>query len=700
MQLSSNINLLSPNEAYNLFYQQFQKHFDKSFLYTNNNKKVYEHKSQPWMTSSLIKACRKKSRLLKIYNKTKTIAARAKYVAYKNVLKQLIRQEEKAYYQRLFEINAHDVRKSWKIINELINKNVVKNKAMTFKINGIITQDKHTIVNEYNNYFTDIGPSLVKKIPTSNQLTAQKEHITKKDTMVLFPTDSHEIKTIISNLKRSSSCGIDQVPSLVVKSVSDSLSPVLAALINRSLTTGTFPDALKIAKINPIYKAGDKSQIENYRPISLLNTFSKIYERVFLNRLNSYINKHNILHDDQFGFRKNRSTKLALLSFIDTVTDSLDNNDYVISLFIDLSKAFDTIDHTLLLKKLHNYGIRGLAYQFLNSYLTDRFQCVEIDGISSGLKQITCGVPQGSILGPVLFLLYINDIHTCSDLLKFILFADDTTVLYSSSNLGELVTTVNRELTYLVNWFNSNKLSLNVSKTNYIIFSNHKLDKSHEDVIVGPIKINKVATTKFLGVIIDEKLTWTNHIREIEKKLASAIFVLRNIRYKINSSTALKLYDTLILPHLMYCNILWGNTYKTHTANIYRLQKRALRVCYGVNAQTNYSIFKLSNKLSIHDMHSLQTAQLIFQYFRHHHLLPKCISALFKKNSDIHSLNTRSQNNLCLHIPFAKINVRKFSTKIFAPQLWNKIPLDLRKIQSYSLFTKQYKIHLSSNMDE
>ena len=150
----------------------------------------------------------------------------------------------------------------------------------------------------------------------------------------------------------------------------------------------------------------------------------------------------------------------------------------------------------------------------------------------------------------------------------------------------------------------------------------------------------------------------------------------------------------------MYCNLLWGNTYKTHTANIYLLQKRALKLCYGVKTQTNESLFKLSNKLSIYNIHSLQTAQLVFQYFQFDCILPRCISALFKKNSDVHSLYTRSQNNLCLLIQFGKLNVRKFATKIFAPLLWNKIPLDIRQIQSFSLFTKQYKIYLSSNSSD
>jgi len=290
------------------------------------------------------------------------------------------------------------------------------------------------------------------------------------------------------------------------------------------MVSGIFPDALKLAKITPIYKAGDKSSITNYRPISVLNSFSKIYEKVFLNRLNDYLTSLNFFHDGQFGFRKNRSTQLALVSFLDTITEALDNNHYVISLFLDLSKAFDTIDHHILLRKMHNLGIRGVALEYIKSYLTNRFQCVTIDGTSSDLRGVICGVPQGSILGPILFLIYINDLQYCSSLLKLLLFADDTTLLYSSKNLDSLMAVVNRELLQLSEWFNLNKLSLNISKSNYMLFSSHKDISPILDVKIGHHVIQRVSSTKFLGVEIEDNLLWTNQIAKIEKKISASIF--------------------------------------------------------------------------------------------------------------------------------------------------------------------------------
>jgi retron-type reverse transcriptase len=325
--------------------------------------------------------------------------------------------------------------------------------------------------------------------------------------LALFPTDTSEIKNIIMSIKNSSACGIDQIPITVIKSVVDCISSVLASLINHSISKEIFPDALKIAKVIPIYKAGDKSLISSYRPISLLTTFSKVFEKVILKRLENFLEKHKLLSDNQFGFRKNRSTQLALTSYLDKLTEALDKNEYAISLFIDLSKAFDTIDHSLLLKKLYSYGIRGLAYDYIKSYLSNRLQYVETHGMSSSLLSITCGVPQGSILGPILFLLYINDISACTKLLKLFLFADDTTILYSSKDINELIKTMNKELETISDWFKLNKLSLNTAKTNYMIFKPIKNEIIHPNLLLNETAVVRVHSTRFLGVEIDEKLT-------------------------------------------------------------------------------------------------------------------------------------------------------------------------------------------------
>ena len=301
---SNNLTELSPNESYNLFFSKFKNIFDRSFLHSNRNgvgfRSQKKKRDVPWMTFNLIKSCRKKSRLLTIYKKTGSFMARNNYVTYKNILKQILRQEEKNYYEKLFDQKSNDIKKTWKLINSLLNKTTIDSKSNFFKIDGVLTNNKSTIVDSFNKYFSEIGPSLAQNIPSTNTGSSLCNNIEfLKGSMALIPTDCYEVESVIRNIKTSASCGVDMVPIAAIKCVSKTLAPILATLINHSFSKGIFPDALKISKITPILKMGDKSLLSNYRPISLLNSFSKVYEKIFLIKLNSFLSKHNILYEGQ-----------------------------------------------------------------------------------------------------------------------------------------------------------------------------------------------------------------------------------------------------------------------------------------------------------------------------------------------------------------------------------------------------------------
>ena len=296
-----------------------------------------------------------------------------------------------------------------------------------------------------------------------------------------------------------------------------------------------------------------------------------------------------------------------------------------VGVFIDLSKAFDTIDHTILLSKLNLYGVRGIAHKWFSDYLNNRKQYTSVKNCDSRLNNIQHGVPQGSILGPLLFLLYINDLHHCSSLLSFILFADDTTILFSHSDYSSLVNILNKELVEVYSWFKSNKLSLNSSKTNYIIFSKSSISPSNSDIIINNESINRVLSTKFLGVIIDDKLSWTQHIFYISKVISRNTGVMSKLRSFLPSVTLTSLYNTLILPYLNYCNIVWACTSTNKLHSLMIIQKRAIRICTLSQPRDHSApLFYKLHTLTLSDINKFQIG--IFMYRFTNNLLPRTFS--------------------------------------------------------------------------
>jgi len=380
----------------------------------------------------------------------------------------------------------------------------------------------------------------------------------------LQETDKCEIEKIVKSLKNASA-GYDDIHAKIVKSTFHLYIDPLVHIFNLSLENGFFPDELKVAKIIPLHKSGDTMNITNYHPVSVLPLFSKILERLMYSRLISFIQQHDTLYKFQFGFREKHSANLALIALVDKITSAIDKGDIVIGLFLDLKKAFDTVNHNILLDKLFHYGVRGVAFDWITDYLDQRKQYVNFQNIASCESIIKCGVPQGSILGPLLFLLYVNDIANVSEILVPIIFADDTNMFLQGKNIRETIQIMNTEISKVVTWLNSNLLLLNIDKTQYMIFhSNKKKINSQCPVKVSEQDIERVSNTKFIGVNLDEKLTWEKHILMIKSKVAKGIGILCKARKVFPISTLKTLYYSIIYPHLTYCVEVWGNTSKTH----------------------------------------------------------------------------------------------------------------------------------------
>ena len=492
---------------------------------------------------------------------------------------------------------------------------------------------------------------------------------------------------IISKLS-SSAPGHDEIKLDDIKSVLNNLVQPLTYVTNLSLSQGIFPDELKKAKVIPLYKANDPMLFNNYRPISVLPLFSKILERIMYNRMIKFINKHKLLYKYQFGFRKDHSTYMALIILIDKISAALDKGDFTIAVLIDFRKAFDTVDHEILLHKLHHYGIRGVAYDWINSYMSNRQQMVSYNGASSSYRTINCGVPQGSILGPLLFIIYINDLSTVSKILTSVLFADDTTLLDSDSNLTTLINRFNIELVSIVNWLNANRLSLNIDKTNFMTFRPKNRNDPSPDIMISGTKINQVDKAKFLGVIIDSKLSWSDHTKHVIKKISKGIGIIIKARKYFNQDTLLNLYNTMVLPYISYCIHVWGKSASIHINKIHILQKKIVRIISGVPPRTH--------SLPLFDKLKLMTAYQVYDYYvgvfmykLYHEKLPPMFN-MFQRTSNVHNYSTRQYDSF--YIDFVPTLRSQRTIKITGPKLWNKISSQINihcKIGTYKTHLKK-----------
>ena len=414
-------------------------------------------------------------------------------------------------------------------------------------------------------------------------------------------------------------------------------------------------------------------------------------------RLFDFFETNSILENNQFGFRPKHSTYMALLKMTDKITAEMDNKYYSLGIFLDLSKAFDTIDHQILLDKLHRYGIRGIAYEWIKSCLSNRKQCVSVNGELSDLMPIYCGVPQGSILGKLLFIIYINDISKISKMLDFILFADDTNIFVKDKSLSSLNCAVNLELKKISRWFKLNKLSLYLKKINYILFTKKsRINPNELDIKIDSVVVQRATQTEFLGFVINERLTWNDHIQVVKHKVSKGLGILTKIRHFITNSILINLYYTLIYPHFEYCNIVWAlcGTSSTYIAKLFLLQKRAVRIITKSPWKAHTApIFRRLGILTIFDINKLQTA--CFMYRVKCRLMPSYFDKMFLPNSSIHQYNTRQIDDL--HVFYSRTTIRQNSIAIYGTKIWNNLDPKLKQLTTPNQFKYHYKNFLISN---
>ena len=696
---SSVLTNMHPESAFKEFSKLFTSIYEKNFPFRNkiSGRSSFNKIRSPWMTSAILKSIKRKNKLYKTYLTTPNKKNENIYKKYKNKLNHTIKISKKMYYEEQLIKHKHNAKMIWKTMNEILNKRE-KNKELpeTFFDTNSSKQvkDPKAIANKFNEYFTNIGPNLAKKIK-KNANTNFEKYLTGNypNSMFLTPITENEIQSELRMMHSNKSPGYDNINNKIIKLSATEISKPLTHIFNLTFVNGVIPDELKLALVTPIFKAQESDRFENYRPISVLSCFSKLLEKLMYNRLISYIEVNKILSKHQYGFRKNRSTELAIIELVDKITKGIDQGKYTLGIFLDLSKAFDTIHHRILIKKLEHYGIRGICLKWFENYLENRKQVVKYNKIKSDEMTIKSGVPQGSILGPLLFLLYINDIQNCSNIISIILFADDTNVFYSHTSIEKLNEIMQTEINKISDWLNANILSINTTKTKCILFrSRKKKQKQNITITINDNVIKQVKKTTFLGVVIDECLTWKEHINLITKKMIKASSIISRIRHFTNLNALKLIYYSLVYPYLIYGNLIWGNTYKTRLQKIMNIQKKLMRlITFKSYSEHTESIFKKLEILNIYQVNDFLTSLFMFRYFNLKNL-PEIFVNYFITNKEVHHHNTRKSSQL--HKSYKKTNYVTYTLSSKGVDIWNGLNKKYKDIKSLYIFRKEIKKHL------
>ena len=555
------------NDAFNTFHGILQSTLDTICPIHTIKLSKNNIRREPWLTKGLLR-CTKKQKLLyhKQLHKSSTEIDRIKYINYRNTLQQLLRRTKENYYRQKCTEFKHNTNKLWKMVNRIISKENDKTNCIDYlKIENINYYDSKVIAEEFGKYFSSVGKNFAKKIPTP-QISVEnylKKIPVNPKSLFMTPTTPQEIQEIISGLANKSSSGHDNITNTLLKQPQVSLSEPLSIIFNKSLESGEFPQEMKKADVIPLYKTKEKYLVMNYRPISLLLTISKVLEKIVHKRTYRFLNDTNQLYQSQYGFRSGHSCESAICELVGTIAKKQEEGLHTIGLFIDLSKAFDTLDHKILLQKLHKYGIRGVCLDWFTSYLEKRemrSKCIANDNTSySSYYDMDYGTPQGSCLGPLLFLVFINDIHTSITFSSIILFADDTTILHSHRNLRFLKWCIEEDLKNLMDWFKANQLTMNLDKTEFVLFSKNKSQTEKIELDLDGIRLQNSTHIKFLGLWIDNKLTWKKHLGVLLIKLKQNTNLLKLGNKFLTKATKKQIYYAHLYSHIVYGLVIWGN---------------------------------------------------------------------------------------------------------------------------------------------
>ena len=713
--------LSDPQLAFNNFSENFTTLYDLHFPLISKKFNKNFHKIEPWITSGLLTSRRKKIELEKLLFANPSPASTVSFKIFRNTYNKVLRAAKKMYFENQLLLNQSNVKQTWNLIRLAMNKKSEKSSSISsLTVNNCTVTDSAEMANLFNEFFTSISSTIVNEINPSD--SPPDESFSNDIPLFSFSSSPLSVKEIIEatlQLQPKKTLDFTGLSVWFVQKIIKEISIPLHHIFARSLSLGAVPQQLKMAKVIPVFKSGQKSSMDNYRPISLLSCFSKIIEKIVCTRLTCFLDVNNLISNSQYGFRKKHSTLHPLIHFQNFISSALDRKEHAVAIFCDLRKAFDTVDHKILLSKLQRMGVRGAELLWFQNYLTNRKQIVTINGSNSLLLSILIGVPQGSILGPLLFLIYINDLPLCSELFA-LLFADDTTLLLSGPNLDELLNKVNIEFKKVVDFFRSHKLALHPAKTKYILFTNSSVARSKNvDIFLNfnnngdPQNVNLISpltrvtidsetpAIKFLGIFIDPSMNFKFHIDSLIGKISKSMYYLRRVKHVLTTNALKSVYYSTIHSHFIYAIHIWSCSNPSNLNRLFLKQKMALRIV--TNSSFNAHTEPLFKKLNI-----LPLSKLI-EYFKlqfmHRYILqqtPASFNNMWVRNEErIRPQDHYLRNQQEFYIQPSRLTSTDNFPLVLFPQLWNNFnDLSIKNITSPATFNANLKSYFLKDLSE
>jgi hypothetical protein len=628
---------------------------------------------KPWLNMSILKKIRKKNQAYKKWIAVKDIITWQKYTHLKKETSNQIITAKKLYHQQHLHKYCKDLKRFWKYLNTVIGKNSKATKIPYIKTESEKLNDFRDMSNYMNDFFCTVAQKLDNELPprTNNDDSQDLSYFNPYSLYLKEISQSEVLKVINSLPNKQSTGGLDSANAIQIKWVADLISAPLADLFNCCISQGHFPVILKVSKVMPIYKSGNNTDVNNYRPIALQSTFAKIFEKLLKVRFTSFIKKYKILNVNQYGFREKSSTSMAILDLIQTIETNRDMNQHTVALFLDLSKAFDTVRHQILLRKLEHYGFRGITLQLITSYLTNRYQYTVVNGETSHLQTIQYGVPQGSILGPLLFLIYINDINQNIQV-DFKMFADDTVILITHYDVKVLQEMSNIAIKDTHSWLIRNRLTLNAKKTVYLFFNAKKkfLKVDPPKIFIDNLEIIPSLSTKYLGFVIDHTLSCKLHIYSLILKVNKCIGIFHKVSELTTYKTKFLLYHTILYPHLIYCIEIYGNAGSSAISELQIAQNKAIRALFKLHKFSSTSeIYEKLGISKIKEIYNSRAKILLDKIINEQEKFLNIHTKFLKHNPQLsHKYETRGKS--CINLTF---NSQSYTSSIVYNLflLWN-----------------------------